>query len=143
MEGSTIVIASCIPILRPLVEVVFGRRMLGGSSAYKYRHGTSGDPGGDIQLSKNSRITPRNANSSQQVSNYTMGSLAGDPEIESQESILPKKASPTLGATPIDRYHITRTDVITVTYNQKDVTDDLVRHDTAATGGMGTSWMKV
>ncbi|CAG9984040.1 unnamed protein product [Clonostachys byssicola] len=151
VESSTIIIACCIPVLRPLVDVLFGRRMLGGSSAYKYRYGTSGadrygqSHGGDVELSKGSRLGGRNPNNSHLVSNHTMGSLAGDPEVESQESILPKKGH-TNGSTSGDRNHqITRTDVVTVTYNEADSSSDhpVTGNGSPASGLATTSWVKI
>ncbi|KAF7542593.1 hypothetical protein G7Z17_g11440 [Cylindrodendrum hubeiense] len=40
LEASTIIIACCIPVLQPLVDFLFGRRTLQGSSGYK-NYGTS------------------------------------------------------------------------------------------------------
>ncbi|CAH0047753.1 unnamed protein product [Clonostachys solani] len=151
VEASTIIIACCIPVLRPLVDVLFGRRMLGGSSAYKYRYGTSGadrygqSHGGDVELSKGSRLGGRNPNNSHLVSNHTMGSLAGDPEVESQESILPKKPHQN-GSSSGDRNHqITRTDVVTVTYNEADSSSDhpVTGNGSPASGLATTSWVKI
>ncbi|OTA67829.1 hypothetical protein K449DRAFT_388627 [Hypoxylon sp. EC38] len=36
VEGSSVIIATCIPVLRPLVEIIFGRRVMGSSGD---RHG--------------------------------------------------------------------------------------------------------
>lgn len=122
--------------------------MLGGSSAYKYRYGTSGadrygQSHGDVELSKASRLGGRNPNNSHLVSNHTMGSLAGDPEVESQESILPKKPHQN-GNGPGDRNHITRTDVVTVTYNEADSSGEQVTGSGSSSSGLGTtSWVKI
>lgn len=41
IEGNTIIIATCIPVLRPLVDLVFGREFLGDSQKGRPHHSNS------------------------------------------------------------------------------------------------------
>ncbi|SPJ70450.1 related to integral membrane protein PTH11 [Fusarium torulosum] len=89
IEASTIIIASCIPVLQPLVDAILGRRAFGSSPGYKnYKssgyqsYGNSGTC--KIELSDN-----RQGRSASQVDTTNLKYLgSGAAEIDSQESIL-------------------------------------------------------
>ncbi|OTB06086.1 hypothetical protein M426DRAFT_319164 [Hypoxylon sp. CI-4A] len=38
VEGSSVIIATCIPVLRPLIELIFGRRVMGSSGDRYYKN---------------------------------------------------------------------------------------------------------
>ncbi|CAG9950727.1 unnamed protein product [Clonostachys rosea f. rosea IK726] len=121
-EATSTVIACCIPILQPLVEILFGRKILSGSSSsyknYDYhndRYGRSGD----MELSKIGRSGIQHT-----VTSHTIGTRSGDPDLDSKESILPKDNKGADGQNPkMHSRHITRTDVITVTYGDRATID--------------------
>ncbi|TLD18118.1 hypothetical protein PspLS_10440 [Pyricularia sp. CBS 133598] len=50
LEGSIIIIAACVPVLQPLVETVFGKRVFYGSRRYPYRSSEGGS--GKLKSSK-------------------------------------------------------------------------------------------
>ncbi|EHA46987.1 hypothetical protein MCOR27_000039 [Pyricularia oryzae] len=50
LEGSIIIIAACVPVLQPLVESVFGKRIFYGSRRYPYR--SSEDTSDKLKSSK-------------------------------------------------------------------------------------------
>ncbi|KAH6954756.1 hypothetical protein DER45DRAFT_633158 [Fusarium avenaceum] len=89
IEASTIIIASCIPVLQPLVDAMLGRRAFGSSPGYKnYKssgyqsYGNSGTC--KIELSDN-----RKGRSASNVDTTNLKYLgSGAAEIDSQESIL-------------------------------------------------------
>ncbi|KAJ0160579.1 hypothetical protein CTA2_7724 [Colletotrichum tanaceti] len=101
VEGSTMIIAACIPVLRPLGELIFGKRMFSSSGAgggrYTYENYGSG-PGGraqsDIEMSRSrdarKRAARHRAEAAAVVNDATTTTITGK---ESQESILGREAS--------------------------------------------------
>lgn len=58
------------------------------------------------------------------VTSHTIGTRSGDPDLDSKESILPKDNKGADGQNPkMHSRHITRTDVITVTYGDRATID--------------------
>ncbi|CAI6088415.1 unnamed protein product [Clonostachys chloroleuca] len=113
-EATSTVITCCIPTLQPLIEILFGPKILSGSSS-SYRnydcHNDRYGQTGDMELSKFGRSRIQHT-----VTSHTIGSRAGDPDLDSQESILPEDGKGADGQNPkMHSRHITRTDVITVT----------------------------
>ncbi|CAJ2510508.1 Uu.00g133170.m01.CDS01 [Anthostomella pinea] len=106
IEGSAIIIAACIPVLKPLGERILGSRAFGSSKdryGYKnYGNSRSGNPKSDIELG-----------SKQRPARYPHDlDTFGDRKDGSQESILPLKAPKTTG----DQSHgIVRTQSVTIT----------------------------
>lgn len=94
IEASTIIIASCIPVLQPLVDAMLGRRAFGSSPGYNnYKssgyqsYGNSGTC--KIELSDN-----RKGRSASNVDTTNLKYLgSGAAEIDSQESILRHEGS--------------------------------------------------
>ncbi|ROT36500.1 hypothetical protein SODALDRAFT_335593 [Sodiomyces alkalinus F11] len=120
VEGSTIIIASCIPILQPLVDVLFGKRALGSSSdpRYKYQHYGTDRSGprnlkSDIDMPSVHRsghhMHGKPAQNEEGASEYEL--TRGPASKSSQESILERNRLPSDGA-------IVRTDVFTVKVSQ-------------------------
>ena len=115
VEGSTIIIAACIPVLQPLADRVFGSRVFSSRNYKNYGTGKSG-PHSDMELSYHARRrTVKDPNG------LTFLDHAG-----SEENILPDKngvkqsitatsGSESQGISPGDR-GIVRTDVITVSH---------------------------
>lgn len=90
VEASTIIIACCIPILQPLVDLIFGRRALNGSSGYKnYGKDSSSNPQyrSDIEMHKGPS-NGRSGNQSHASTKRTLVSILDRTEVDSQESIL-------------------------------------------------------
>ncbi|CAM1504818.1 Fc.00g024090.m01.CDS01 [Cosmosporella sp. VM-42] len=89
IEASAIIIASCIPVLQPLVDLLFGRRTLDTSSGYK-NYGTSrtGQQRSDIELRDSQKA--RSGNRGNMTNAKYLGSSGGarDIDLDSQESIL-------------------------------------------------------
>ncbi|KAF4452103.1 hypothetical protein F53441_5036 [Fusarium austroafricanum] len=93
IEASTIIIASCIPVLQPLVDALLGRRAFGSSPGYKdynssgyqnYGKSRTGQHRSNIELN-DSRQT-RSDNRADMSNAKYLGS--GAVELDSQESIL-------------------------------------------------------
>ncbi|CAG9988278.1 unnamed protein product [Clonostachys byssicola] len=131
-EATSTVIACCIPILQPLVEMLFGRRILSGSSSssknYDYHNDRCGRHGG-MELSKIGRSGIQHT-----VTSHPIGTRSGDPDLDSQESILPKDGKGTDGQNPkMHSRHIKRTDVITVTYGDRATIDTEQKEQSATT----------
>ncbi|KAJ3528286.1 hypothetical protein NM208_g10275 [Fusarium decemcellulare] len=94
IESSTIIIACCIPVLQPLVDLLMGRRTFdsstGGyknynSSGYQnYGNSRSGQHHGDIELNSSRQTRSKNATDIENAK--YLGSRA--VELDSQESIL-------------------------------------------------------
>jgi hypothetical protein len=110
IEANTIIIAACVPTITPLLESLFGKRILSSRT----RH-TSGYMQGSLigrshvvtNLSMASRIHQGHTSSNKWTSSATTQNVAGD--VESQKSIL--------GADDdirLDR--ITRTDAVIIEY---------------------------
>ncbi|KAI9898884.1 hypothetical protein N3K66_005345 [Trichothecium roseum] len=132
VEASTIIIACCIPVLQPLVDLIFGRRTLGGSSYQDYssskNHGTHKS---GIEMHNGAGA----GTSSGRMGGGDSHALASEIDrtgLDSQESILgpdSKGGFDTSASAPPPRHHkpsksgvgnITRTDVITVSYDDDD-----------------------
>ncbi|KAL2755541.1 hypothetical protein ACRALDRAFT_1071199 [Sodiomyces alcalophilus JCM 7366] len=120
VEGSTIIIASCIPILQPLVDILFGKRALGSSSdpRYKYQHYGTDRTGpknlkSDLDMPSVHRsghhISKSEQHGGENASEYEL--TRGNAWKSSQESILERSMVPSDGA-------IIRTDVFTVKISQ-------------------------
>ncbi|CAH0052039.1 unnamed protein product [Clonostachys solani] len=130
-EATSTVIACCIPILQPLVEILFGRKILSGSSSSYKNYDYHNDRSGDMELSKIGRSGIQHT-----ARTHTLGSRSGDPDLDSQESILPKDSKGTdRKKAQMHGRHITRTDVITVTYDDR-VTIDSEQKDQGVTTAM-------
>ncbi|KAI1391438.1 uncharacterized protein F4822DRAFT_185906 [Hypoxylon trugodes] len=120
VEGSTIIIATCIPTLRPLADLLFGRAALGGSSGdrHGYKHyGTerSNNTRDDLEMggSKKRKIKgPYDLDTRMDLETRI------DPVNEgSQEDILPRD-----GANPTSKRGdgIVRTQSVTIQYGKED-----------------------
>lgn len=121
VEGSTVTVASCIPIMQPLIELFFGKRALDGSSAQgKAYHNYGSDRGGN-RNSDGELSSSRGGRQKKRDTAYD-GTLGTLNTKDSQETILrqgqhqyqeesrrPNK-SPYGGG-------IIRTDVFAVSYN--------------------------
>ncbi|OBR10937.1 Integral membrane protein [Colletotrichum higginsianum IMI 349063] len=98
VEGSTMIIAACIPVLQPLGELIFGKRMFSsGGGRYTYENYGSG-PGGrvrsDIEMSRSRDARKRAA--ARQRAEATVFNDATTTTITgkgSQESILGRETS--------------------------------------------------
>ncbi|KAK0713684.1 hypothetical protein B0T26DRAFT_651128 [Lasiosphaeria miniovina] len=117
-EGSTLIIAACIPVLQPLVDVLSGKRVqydqssgykrYGGSSDGKsassssHRHNPELESGTATTHSGRSRLRPQNPDDD-------LLRTVEDKAVDSQESILPEKTR--------HADNITRTDEVKVEYD--------------------------
>lgn len=143
VEAGTIIIACCIPVLQPLVDLLFGRRTLNGSSGYQnYGSSNNGHLKGGIELDKSAR-GHRSGNQSHVSTKHTASSRIHDSEVDSQESILRdddvKGHSRGHGSRGMENDgRIVRTDVVTVTYDQENI--DPMRANPPA---RNTSWVKM
>ncbi|KAG9253062.1 uncharacterized protein F5Z01DRAFT_172050 [Emericellopsis atlantica] len=124
VEAATIIIACCIPVLQPLVDLLFGRRTLNGSSGYQnYGSSSHGRMKSDMELDDSRR--DRSENQSHMGTKHTVGSRIRDADVDSQESILRDDDVNTNrrghGWRKKERDgRIVRTDVVTITYDQGD-----------------------
>ncbi|KAI1135122.1 hypothetical protein F5Y05DRAFT_395687, partial [Hypoxylon sp. FL0543] len=110
VEGSSVIIATCIPVLRPLIEVIFGRRALGSSGDRKgYKnYGTSRSNTRD-EMEMNSR---RRKVKGPYDLETNIDAVAKD---SSQEEILPRDGVPSIpSAKRADG--IVRTQSVTILY---------------------------
>ncbi|KAF4980246.1 hypothetical protein FZEAL_3705 [Fusarium zealandicum] len=107
IESSTIIIACCIPVLQPLVDLIFGRRTFDISSGYKsynssgyqnYGKSRTGQPKADIELSSNRQT--RSTNKGDVTNIKYLSSRAA--ELDSQESILQHDSTKVLDHTAVD-----------------------------------------
>ncbi|KAI0835341.1 hypothetical protein F5Y06DRAFT_276695 [Hypoxylon sp. FL0890] len=121
VEGGSVIIATCIPVLRPLVEVIFGRRVLGSSGDRKYykNYGTSRSATKDeMELSSRKR---RVKGPYDLETNIDVAAKDG-----SQEEILPRDGDPS--AKRADG--IVRTQEVTIDYgDDKGSTDGLKKYE--------------
>ncbi|KAB5522977.1 integral membrane protein [Coniochaeta sp. 2T2.1] len=85
VEGSTVTVASCIPIMQPLVEIIFGKRALNGSSAQKY-HKYGPDRSGNLK-SEHELESSRGMHRNRGDAHYEDGLRTLDTK-DSQETIL-------------------------------------------------------
>ncbi|TDZ23990.1 hypothetical protein Cob_v003353 [Colletotrichum orbiculare MAFF 240422] len=93
IEGNTLIIACCIPILGPLVELALGRRFLSSTDRkYQKQSDTAGLRSGAIEMN-GSRSVPRKGNAYGRTSTL-IHSGRGKDEASSQESILEGGESP-------------------------------------------------
>ncbi|KAF4782857.1 integral membrane protein [Colletotrichum scovillei] len=111
VEGNTLIIATCIPILGPLVELALGRRVL-SSTDRKYQK--QGDPmglrSGGIEMN-GSQSFPRNGNVVGKTST-TIASRIDMEDTSSQDSIVGAETGPSSRVVGI-----TRRQDITVSYD--------------------------
>lgn len=126
VEGSTIIIAACIPVLQPLVDRISGRRLFStsyGNRNYKnYGSSKSGVPQSDVELSYRSRKrTVKDPNGLTFLDQTQVGSEesilqanGGDKQSTSSapNSLQPQSLSP-------GSRGIVRTDVITVSHSSE------------------------
>ncbi|KAJ5770120.1 uncharacterized protein N7511_002171 [Penicillium nucicola] len=108
IEANVVVIASCIPTLQPLLEIMLGKRVFGSYSQGKGGHykGSDSFPPSSYNRNKHS-----NAMGKDELGFTNLGTVTGK---DSQESILP-----TNGPGKRDTYsmgHIRRTDDVVVEY---------------------------
>jgi hypothetical protein len=103
VEAAVIIIACCIPLLQPLVDLIFGRRTLTGSKGY-HNYGSSRDGSAhlrshDIELEKKGGMSSKAMSSkartdvSRIVGDYDDDLMQTRVETGSQESILQRKSS--------------------------------------------------
>ncbi|XDG01720.1 hypothetical protein ABKA04_001335 [Annulohypoxylon sp. FPYF3050] len=115
VEGASVIIATCIPILRPLVEMIFGRRIMGstGDRAGYKNYGNSKSNNTRDELEMNSRRRK------------VKGPYDLETNIElgkdgSQDDILQRDAhNPKLGADGI-----VRTQSVTILYGEGEKTNE-------------------
>ncbi|KAI8300770.1 hypothetical protein K4K59_001342 [Colletotrichum sp. SAR11_240] len=123
VEGNTLIIASCIPVLGPLVELALGRRVLSSTDRkYQKQSDTGGLRSGGIKMN-GSRTMNRNENVVGK--NSTVIQSRHDPDdASSQESILVGTA----GSAHRPR-GIMRTDDVTVSFDSRSVADGRKKED--------------
>ncbi|KAK1545825.1 integral membrane protein [Colletotrichum paranaense] len=118
VEGNTLIIAACIPILGPLVELALGRRVLSSTDRkYQKQSDPMGLRSGGIEMN-GSRSFPRNGN----VVGKTMTTIGSRVDMEdgsSQDSIVGAETGPSSRVTGIAR----RQD-ITVAYESERAVRD-------------------
>lgn len=132
IEGCTIIVACCIPVLQPLVDLIFGRRTFGSSNGYNsngYKQYGSSRSGrhlrsNDIELEKGANGASARRGTTSHVSSKHADPSLGRTEIDSQESIL--RMEDLKPGTQMPRANgpgsrIVRTDVVTVTYDTDSV----------------------
>ncbi|TQN67056.1 hypothetical protein CSHISOI_08389 [Colletotrichum shisoi] len=98
VEGSTMIIAACIPVLQPLGELIFGKRMFssgGGRCTYEnYGPGPGGRAQSDIEMSRSrdarKRAAARRRAEAAVFNDATTTTITGKG---SQESILGRETS--------------------------------------------------
>ncbi|KAK2049471.1 integral membrane protein [Colletotrichum somersetense] len=93
VEGSTMIIAACIPVLKPLGELIFGKHLLSsGAGRYTYENygsGPSGGPGrSDIEM--NAARAARRLAAKKEADAVSLGDTSGTTTAAngSQETIL-------------------------------------------------------
>lgn len=126
VESATIIIACCIPVLQPLVDFLFGRRTMAGSSGYRnYGNSKSGQLKSDIEMGKGNRSGPGGNHSIVTTKHTISSSRGGDVEVDSQDSILGDDYKKTSNNGGNERMtsdgRIVRTDVVTVTYDTDSI----------------------
>jgi hypothetical protein len=115
-----VTIASCIPIMQPIVDIIFGKRALNGSSGtggkgyHKYGPDRSGNLKSDVELSSSRGMRRKRDNT-----DYDDG-LGTIHAKDSHETILRQgqdQREVTVGSkNPYNGGGIVRTDVFTVNY---------------------------
>ncbi|KAK3693451.1 hypothetical protein B0T22DRAFT_370054 [Podospora appendiculata] len=106
VEGSTIIIASCIPILQPLVDFARGRRTRGSNSSGYRNYGSSADgklaSGHELETSRATgggrRLKPRNPDDDLLNTVVDKASYLGTTKAGSQDSILPTTSGGSSGS---------------------------------------------
>ncbi|OHE94163.1 integral membrane protein [Colletotrichum orchidophilum] len=117
VEGNTLIIAACIPILGPLVELALGRRVLSSTDRkYQKQSDTLGLQSGGIEMN-GSRSVLRNGNIVGKTCT-TIGSRIDRADASSQESIMGAES----GASPRVAGIMRRQD-ITVSYEGGGMAD--------------------
>ncbi|KAL3292640.1 integral membrane protein [Colletotrichum asianum] len=122
-ESNTLIIASCIPVLGPLVELALGRRVLSSTDRkYQKQSDTGGLRSGGIEMDGS---RPMNRNRNVVGKNLTVIQSRHDPDdASSQESILVGTAG------SADRPRgIMRTDDVTVSFDSRSVADGRKKED--------------
>ncbi|KAK2759578.1 integral membrane protein [Colletotrichum kahawae] len=123
VEGNTLIIASCIPVLGPLVELALGRRVLSSTDRkYQKQSDTAGIRSGGIEMDGS---RPMNRNGNVVGKNSTVIQSRHDREdASSQESILVGNT----GSAQKPR-GIMRTDDVTVSFDSRSVADGRTKED--------------
>ncbi|KAK1498723.1 integral membrane protein [Colletotrichum abscissum] len=97
VEGSTMIIAACIPVLQPLGELIFGKRIFssgGGRYTYEnYGSGQSGQHRSDIEMSRSKEVQKRVARRQHDAAAISFDDRVTTTTVTkgSQESILQGK----------------------------------------------------
>ncbi|CAG9985187.1 unnamed protein product [Clonostachys byssicola] len=147
-EGTTIIVASCIPLLQPLVDLIFGRRALNSSG----NNGYSRFPVSRLGWKK--RDTELGLGTGKRGERHKGTSVDDLVEVGSQDTILRTldyvkladhhhDGKPGQDMSPSNR--ILRTDVVTITYDNKSENgegDGTMGIKDPETSGNGNSWPK-
>ncbi|KXH43595.1 integral membrane protein [Colletotrichum nymphaeae SA-01] len=94
VEGSTMIIAACIPVLQPLGELIFGKRIFtsgGGRCTYEnYGSGPNGQHRSDIEMSRSKDVKKRVARRQDDADAISLNDMVTTTMVtkRSQESIL-------------------------------------------------------
>ncbi|KAF2197616.1 hypothetical protein GQ43DRAFT_380589 [Delitschia confertaspora ATCC 74209] len=119
IEGNTIIMATCIPVLRPLADLVFGKKVF-GSSANKgygskgYDSKGYGSHSGHVNLNSIELSNVKHGNAKGTILSSKRGGR--DPmKVDSQESILGHDNTTTHGSNKAG--WIQRTDDVSVSYD--------------------------
>ncbi|KAK1997557.1 integral membrane protein [Colletotrichum falcatum] len=94
VEGSTMIIASCIPVLKPLAELIFGKHLLSSASnRYNYENygsGPSGQARSDIEMSgsRKAKFNMKRGKLETDVSSLGEATVTATQANGSQETIL-------------------------------------------------------
>ncbi|KAK1521346.1 integral membrane protein [Colletotrichum paranaense] len=97
VEGSTMIIAACIPVLQPLGDLIFGKRIFssgGGRYTYEnYGSGPSGQHRSDIEMSRSKEVKKRVARRQHDAAAISFDDRVTTTTVTkgSQESILQGK----------------------------------------------------
>ncbi|CAH0016868.1 unnamed protein product [Clonostachys rhizophaga] len=147
-EGTTIIVASCIPLLQPLVDLIFGRRALNSSE----NNGYSRFPVSRLGWKK--RDTELGLGTGKRGERHKGTSVDDLVEVGSQDTILRTldyvkladhhhDGKPGQDMSPANR--ILRTDVVTITYDNKSENgegDGTMGIKDPEASGNGNSWPK-
>lgn len=118
IEGSTIIIASCIPILQPLVKVIFDSSIL-SSARRGAGYSSSNTPRQKATHDSGMELSSELVKSGKAYSRARIG-VSMPTEIDSQEQILAKEESQERdhGYPRVVETNITRTDEVTVSFSR-------------------------
>ncbi|KAI1370405.1 hypothetical protein F4677DRAFT_465480 [Hypoxylon crocopeplum] len=110
VEGSTIIIATCIPILWPLADVLFGRRAMGSCSQVRHRYDHYGTERGNNTID-DFEMGPKRRKVQHP---YDLDTYIEAGKNSSQDNIILKDGSNSLGKHPNG---IMRTQSVTIFYD--------------------------